>query len=211
MDTLRLFLALDLSTEAKAALADVQAFFRAAPTAPPALANARWVRPAGTHLTLHFFGDVPADQLAPITDSCCAGLASALPTPLSLRLAGLGAFPDRQLPRVLWAGITGDVDGLTELYTAVARLLEARGYPSRHAVFRPHLTIGRLAESLPEPERAAAGAAFSALAEEAATAFAATPPFELHEAVLYRSLRQAGGSVYEAVARWPIGSRRLAP
>ena len=68
-----------------------------------------WVRPDRMHLTLHFYGQ--ADET--MERRILAALAEPVPeAPFSLSFEGLGFFPPRGSPRVLWLGIR---DGLAEL------------------------------------------------------------------------------------------------
>ena len=60
-----------------------------------------------------------------------------------LAIAGAGTFPDRGAPRVLWAGLTGDVTALTALAKKVRIGARRAGITLERKPFRPHLTLGR--------------------------------------------------------------------
>jgi 2'-5' RNA ligase len=60
-----------------------------------------------------------------------------------VRVASGGRFG-----QVVWAGVSGDSDGLTRLSRAVRRELRAVRVRSDDKQFRPHLTIARSAEGL---------------------------------------------------------------
>src|SRR5207302_1050891 len=66
------------------------------------VADVRWVRDEGLHLTIHFFGALPADRV----DAAVAAVApaAAATSPFRVRLAGLGSFPAGRRERVLWIG-----------------------------------------------------------------------------------------------------------
>src|SRR4051794_21808931 len=77
----------------------------------------RWTLAEQWHLTLAFLGDVADrsyDELVERLDR-----AGAKRSPLSLQLAGGGAFPNVGRARVLWAGVRGDLEDLRHLATGV--------------------------------------------------------------------------------------------
>ncbi len=159
------------------------------------LSHLRWVRPQGIHLTLKFLGETPAARVAAITEA----LASATSGQPGFRLAlgASGTFGKRHSPRVLWLDVTGDVERLRGLQTAVENALVEIGFPSEDRGFSPHLTLARV----PQPAR-------PGTAERIAEALCAvTPPqaeFDVREVVLMRSTLQPGGAVYERLAAFPL-------
>ena len=100
-DTLRLFAAVELPPHVLGALEAVQHDLRAQ---FPGKA-ARWVRPAGIHLTLKFLGDVPAGQVDAIAEGMRA--AASEHAPFELCAEGLGVFPNPNRVRVVWVGVGG--------------------------------------------------------------------------------------------------------
>ncbi len=100
----------------------------------------RWVRPEGLHLTLKFLGDV-----APSRESEIVGaLAKAVDAtrPFEMPMAGFGAFPTVERPRVVWAGCEA-VPPLELLQDRLERAMDALGFPLEGRAFRPHVTLGR--------------------------------------------------------------------
>jgi 2'-5' RNA ligase len=110
----------------------------------------RWTRPEAIHLTLRFLGDTAVERLPEwfaALDSVAAKMA-----PFELRLGGLGCFPNRRQPRVIWVGLQDDehrAESLAEAIEAEARRL---GWPSEARPFRAHLTLGRLKDGARAPE-----------------------------------------------------------
>jgi 2'-5' RNA ligase len=113
-----------------------------------------------------------------------------------LRLAGAGMFPARGAPRVLWMGVSGvadgDLDRLGRLARAVARGARAAGVPVERRPYRPHLTLGRW-----RPADRADRAVAEPLADYAG------PPFDLTEAVLFRS-HLGPRARHERLLTWPV-------
>jgi 2'-5' RNA ligase len=105
-------------------------------------AHVKWVERENLHLTLKFLGDLADDQVASIR-RLLAEEATRW-RPMALQYAGIGAFPERGSPRVVWAGAVGDIDRLAGLTAAVERHAEAVGVPRERHPFVAHLTIGRV-------------------------------------------------------------------
>ena len=132
---MRLFIALPLPDDARERLADVQR--RVHKLALPL----RTPHAEGLHLTLAFLGETPDDRLDAVRramDEASAGAAS-----FRLALAGLGTFPSSRRPRVLWAGLTGDLVSLSALHARLDEQLKISGLPTEDRAFRPHVTLGR--------------------------------------------------------------------
>lgn len=138
MTTIRAFIAIDLPEAARAALGE------ASQTVAAQLPerSVRWVRPERMHLTLRFLGDTAVAKLPAIADAI-DGLA-AHHAPFEMALGGLGCFPNRKRPRVIWAGLDGNPAPLLALKQGLDAVLEPLGWPREDRPFRPHLTIGRV-------------------------------------------------------------------
>lgn len=110
----------------------------------------RWVRPEGIHLTLRFMGNVDPKIIE--------GLLLLLPDlvtgfkPFELTISELGCFPNNRRPRVLWAGVKGDLSILRDLHLAVDNVVDKVGLPTEQRGFSPHLTLGRVHRNLSERE-----------------------------------------------------------
>lgn len=173
-ETIRAFIALELPAEAKARLADARARLQ------PRLHGLRWVAASGLHLTLRFLGDSTPRQIDQVatalhaaTRACPAGTG---------RLAGLGVFPERGAPRVLWVGLDLPPPFFA-LQAACERAARHAGFEPERRAFTPHLTLGRWREPAPRP---------------------VLEPLDLGDAVLdrvvlYRSELHPSGAVYTAL------------
>ncbi|HEU4569241.1 MAG TPA: RNA 2',3'-cyclic phosphodiesterase [Gemmatimonadales bacterium] len=146
----------------------------------------RWVRPEGMHLTLKFYGEVPAERVETLAESL--RFAAEGIGPLTLSLGGLGAFPSLRRARALWLGLEGP-PALEILQDRVERRAEELGYAPEGSVFRPHVTLGRVREGMMLPVGA------EALFGEAATDVSGM----VEQVTLYQSEPGPGGARYAAL------------
>jgi 2'-5' RNA ligase len=191
---MRLFIAVDLSEEAREAMAAEQKRIAAALGGPKPSRHPKWVRPEHAHLTLVFLGNVDAARVTSVVEAVGGDVDLA---PFDMVLEGAGAFPPRGAPRVLWIGTT---TGAAEL-TALQRLLSSRvaglGVELEARPFHPHLTLGRWRESRPsDRDRALAAARSGALAQ-----------VHVRYATLYESRLSSSGAAYIALARANLAPR----
>ena len=156
-DTIRVFVAVGISTEAREQL--ISAMERIRRDVPQGI---QWANPDGMHLTLKFLGNIPASEVAPLLE--CLGPVGSRTSPFPLQLAGLGMFPNRRKPRVLWAGVGGGLDALTSLQQAAEGAINTLGYPPEQRPFRPHITLGRPRRSVSDAQLSHIGAVVSSLA-----------------------------------------------
>jgi RNA 2',3'-cyclic 3'-phosphodiesterase len=137
----RTFIAIELGDAARAYLARQIARLRTD------LPSVHWVDPAGLHLTLAFLGELDDERLRLACDAAAQAAAGA--GPFGLRVAGLGMFGRLNAPRVVWAGVGGELDHLRRLHAALRDALAARGFAPEERDFSPHLTLARLRGPLP--------------------------------------------------------------
>ena len=138
MTTIRTFIAIELSDEARVALADLQNRLKA--VVPPR--SVRWTAAPNVHLTLHFLGDVAVSDVKKITEAM--NVAAMASQPLSLTLAGLGCFPNMRRPRIVWTGVSGDITALVKLHRELGDALKVVNFSPETRPYSPHLTIGRV-------------------------------------------------------------------
>ncbi|MCS7312187.1 MAG: RNA 2',3'-cyclic phosphodiesterase [Acidobacteria bacterium] len=186
----RLFIAVGLPDETKAALTGLQQVLR------PYFIEATWVRPEGLHLTLKFLGDTPEDRIPTIQDAC--GRAVRPFSAFSMELKGVGVFPDWRRPRVLWVGVQTAVETLGALQAAVERAVEPLGYPPETRPFIPHLTLARVKRSHP--------AVLQKLREREKTALEGSyGVIWVRQVTLFESRLHPQGAVYTPLAHFPLG------
>lgn len=107
--------------------------------------SVRWVKPDLMHVTLRFLGDTAVTQLPTLTADL--DRVAAHHAPLDLRVSGLGCFPNRRRPRVIWAGLKGELTAVQSLKQEIDGILEPLGWPREARPFQPHLTLGRVNDS----------------------------------------------------------------
>ena len=101
----------------------------------------KWVAFHNLHFTIKFLGEVDQAQVAKLQD--CVAAAAAEMDPFRISLNGLGYFPSKSKPRVLWIGTDGGADSLLEMFQILENHLEKVGIDRETRAFSPHLTIGR--------------------------------------------------------------------
>jgi 2'-5' RNA ligase len=104
----------------------------------------RWSEPSLLHVTLAFLGEQPADRLEVLQQVGTAAAAESRAGALSLGEAG--SFGARRAPRVLWVGLDGDVQALSDLQARLDAGLRQAGFQLEDRPFRPHVTLARRRE-----------------------------------------------------------------
>ncbi len=189
---LRLFVAIEPSDAVRRRLGAIQAELKR--IAGRHADEVKWVPVGNIHLTLQFLGAVPQERLGAVEAALAA--ASEAARPLALEVRGAGGFPNARRPRVLWAGVIGEVEPLAALAAGVGRRLAPLGYAPEDRPFSPHLTLGRAREGRGAP--GLGGALLSANASEGV-------PWRADALVLFQSHLSPAGPRYEALARFGLG------
>jgi 2'-5' RNA ligase len=182
----RLFVAIDLPEEAKERLA----------TVCHGVPGARWVRDRQFHLTLRFLGGVDGPTERAVSDS----LRAVRCEPFTLRIVGVGHFPPRGTPRVLWAGVERSA-ALLELHRQVEKYVRRAGLPPEDRKFAAHVTLARLTGT-PLPR------ALSFLAEHAGLR---SEPFRVERFDLFSSVLAGEGSLHTVEESYPLSGARPGP
>lgn len=99
--------------------------------------SVRWTPRAMWHVTLAFYGDVPAEALPGL--EAALALAAERSGPGELALRNGTEFN----ARILAMGVEGDLDGLRELARRCTDAGRAAGLGLERRRYRPHLTVAR--------------------------------------------------------------------
>ncbi len=125
---IRLFVAVDLPDAVKDQLGELCS----------GISGAKWVKREQMHLTLRFIGEVERAQAEAIRTS----LSTIHSAPFTMTLEGVGQFPPKGKPRVLWVGLKAPAV-LPQLQRQVEETLVALNLPPEDHPFSPHITLAR--------------------------------------------------------------------
>jgi 2'-5' RNA ligase len=157
-------------------------------------ADVRWVSRETMHITLWFLGEIDSAQEDRFRNLARAEAAKS--PALSIDLCGLGQFPPRGAPRVVWAGCRGpDVAKLEALAGVIGNAAKTIGVPPDPHPWNAHVTIGRVkspknARTLSDRIAAAADQPFGS---QTVRAF-----------VLYKSTLTPDGPIYEELETFAL-------
>jgi len=187
MGKVRSFIAVELPDELKLALTRLQDQLKSGGQAP-----VKWVDPYSIHLTLKFLGDISTDIIGKIT-AALEGAVRGI-TPFHLEAKGLGAFPNLKRVQIVWMGIGGEVDRLSQLQQRIESSLAPLGFVPESRPFTPHLTLARLRDRATPDERQSLGHLI------ASTRFEAVYSIEVDSIQMMRSQLTREGAVYSRIS-----------
>jgi len=168
---IRLFIAIDLPETLRK---EVEGMGRS-------IQGARPVPDDQLHLTIKFIGEVESSRLLDIQEA----LTTISVPKFSIRLKGVGTFPPRGLPRVIWAGVE-PMEQILPLRNTIERTLASIDIPRDKKKFTPHLTLARIKNSsLRHLQQYLAG-----------NAFFQTSEFPVEDFHLYSSQLTAKGALH---------------
>ena len=182
---IRAFVAIEIPEDVRTALGEAQLRLK---QAHPNV-KVSWAKIGNLHLTLQFLGSIGESAAPRISQSLATGVA-AVPT-FSVPVAGVGAFPDIDRPRVLWIGCNDSNGKLRALAQAVQAALRPCGFKPEPVPWVPHFTLGRIRSVQVDP---ALTRALDSLTNET---FGTLPVTEIH---LFQSQLQSDGSVYTKIS-----------
>ena len=135
-ETLRAFIAVDLPENVRSSLGEAQEVLKSQSF------RVKWVRPQNIHLTLKFLGNTAAADIDKIV--AAMALATKDCAVVSLAAKGIGVFPDIRRPRVIWAGLSGQLEILQDIQRTLDGHLAGLGFAKETRGFKAHLTLGRV-------------------------------------------------------------------
>jgi len=139
-DTIRTFIAFKLPKNIISSIGEIQNRFKSYAF------KARWVNPENIHLTLKFLGDINYFAIEKVSEAIINAVNGH--APISLAVKGAGVFPGIKRPRVIWVGLTGEIEKLVGIQNDIEENLEELGFPREKRPFRGHLTLGRIKEKI---------------------------------------------------------------
>src|SRR5947209_5934704 len=129
---MRMFVAVELDDRIRAVVVDEQ---QRALSRLGSKSSLRLVTPEQIHLTLAFLGDVASGPAELAIDAMQRPFSRM--APFSVAFGGLGMFPPRGAPRVLWLGLLNGVPELMALQSEVATRMSALAIRLEDRVFHP--------------------------------------------------------------------------
>ncbi len=129
MSAKRLFVGIELPHSITRILAELD----------PQIRGVRWLSQEQMHLTLSFLGSVSADA----EESFRKSLGAIAWKPFFLPIAGIGTFPGKGRPSILWIGVGTGHPHLFQLHKRVQEAALAAGLDPDLRPFHPHITIAR--------------------------------------------------------------------
>jgi 2'-5' RNA ligase len=190
-ETIRCFIAIELSDEARTAIAKLQNRLKAVAPAQ----TVRWTAPESIHLTLHFLGNLEVSQVDPVKQ--LLQLSGAACPSFGLSLSGLGCFPNTRRPRIVWTGVQGQTQILNKLHQDLGERLKVIGYTPEARPYAPHLTLGRVKDGLPARQLVLLGETL----EHERAKVGQLAKLYIVEIVLMQSELRPTGPVYTPLAR----------
>ena len=189
---IRSFLAFELPPEIKKTLFNIYRSIR------NTALNVRYVKPDNIHLTMIFMGNIPMGLIEPIgeaTEKVCQAYG-----PFAIKLKGIGVFSSRRNPRVLWVGVDGDPDRMSNFRDTLQRCLKPFGIRQEKRRFKPHLTLGRFRK----------GARTDTYLDDLLSNYGdlETSVCVLEKFVLFKSDLKPGGAVYSKMKEWLLTGTR---
>ena len=184
-NAVRLFVAIDLDERARLAIARLQ---QRVVKVLGAERSVRMVDSGHMHSTLAFLGEIAEPAVPPIVDALSTNIDAR---PFALEFQGLGVFPPRGAPRVLWLGVEEGAKEIAEVQREVDHRVARLGVALERRAFHPHLTLARWRAAHPADRQ-------RALSADPQTAVARV---NIDHVTLYQSRLSAAGPTYSALAR----------
>jgi 2'-5' RNA ligase len=103
-------------------------------------ADLRPVAPQNIHVTIRFLGSISPNMVEKVYEV----MKNVKFTPFTIKICGLGVFPNINYPRVVWAGMTNGVEQLESIFTQLEPQIRELGFEKDAYGFSPHLTIARV-------------------------------------------------------------------
>jgi 2'-5' RNA ligase len=135
----RLFVSIELPESITKSLAELD----------PHLRGVRWLELRQMHLTLAFLGNVGAE----IQETLSEKLRAISWKSFFLPLIGLGTFPSKGWPKIIWIGVGTGHPHLFQLHKRVQEAILAAGLEPDLRSFHPHVTLARCRDVSPQTIR----------------------------------------------------------
>ncbi len=197
MNTERLFIAADVSETQRDSIRELLDGLKKGVQFTKA--HPKWVSLDSMHLTMKFIGDVEPEAKARIIASVNTLVSKCNTFDFSLR--GLGVFPNKKQPRVLWLGVDAGREKMIRLCEDVQSVLKPLGFAPEKRKFHPHLTLARI--------KSMRGiSALMDVMQSHSNVFCGKT--RLAHLTLYKSQLHPDGARYTALHTWPLQNKENA-
>ena len=186
MPSLRLFIAIETPPDIIPQISAIRDRLRSSS------ADVKWEPDEKLHATLKFLGKAD-EKLLPEIVSYIEGVGRES-APLLVRYSGVGCFPNRRAPRVIWVGMEDPTETLNRLQEEIESALSHLGFEREDRKFHAHVTLGRVKsdEKVQSLLRMMESITFE------------SQPVEIREVALIKSELKPSGSVYTALKTIPL-------
>lgn len=144
-----------------------------------------WTKILNWHITLVFLGAMTESSVAPLSQIIDNAFDNSPAYITSLK--GIGVFPEKRKPNVLWLGLD-NIQPLLPGYQKLTTLLLQNNFTFDSKPFKAHLTIARI-KSLENSE-----ALYTLLQDNQNTPFGEVP---VNRVTLYESMSSPNGVMYQ--------------
>ena len=181
-ETFRAFIAIDLPVSVRSSLSEAQELLKLQSF------RVKWVRPPNIHLTLKFLGSIDVADVEKVAGAMA--LVTKNSTAVSLAAKGIGVFPNIRRPRVIWIGLSGQLEMLQDIQQSLDGHLAALGFPKETRGFKAHLTLGRVKGKINSDRLKAAMSDLEGFESGL---------FDVNRIILFKSELRQSGAVYTQV------------
>lgn len=188
----RLFLAFELPSDIMDSVYRISGEIKGYPL------NVKWIKAGNIHLTIVFLGNIRADHI-PIIEDATGNVCSRYGA-FGLNLNGIGIFPNRAKPRVIWLGLDGDLERMSYFRNSLQKHLKLFNIKQEKRRFKPHLSLGRFRK----------GKVNNPLLENVLMRYKDTvsSKFILNELHLFKSDLRPTGSEYTKLKTWLLSGEK---
>jgi 2'-5' RNA ligase len=175
-----------------------------------------WVAPQNIHLTVKFLGEISPEAVQKALAAAEQAVkryrghfyldprvkpggdagSGTRGAPMRMTARGIGVFPDMNRPRVLWAGLSGDLRSLVDFHGILDENLFSAGFGKEKRRFTAHVTLGRIKRAVDVRQLAAVMAPCLDFQSK---------PFCIDRLMVYKSDLTAAGPVYSRLAAFVLG------
>ena len=162
--------------------------------------NIKWILHNKLHKTLKFLGQLQEQHINILHESIQCDLQDQ--NPFHVELNGFGVFAHLSNPHVIWVGIKSE-SSLKKIPIIIDNNLVPLGYVREKREYSPHLTIGRIRNSITSTENSKLHDLIESYREYQ---FA---DILVSSVTLYRSTLEKSGAIHTPIKRFQIGYNKI--